>query len=84
MKSFTLRLPDEAMAGLEDESRRRNVPVADVVRECIAHYRSTAIPGISTMSLIGDLVGSVSGLPADTSANVKRRLRKTGYGKRPC
>jgi len=37
-------------------------------------------PQPTAFAAIVDLVGSVDGLPADLSANVKRYLKTTGYG----
>jgi hypothetical protein len=36
----------------------------------------------ATFEDIADLVGSVDGLPPDLSANTKRYLRETGYGRK--
>jgi hypothetical protein len=39
---------------------------------------------VSPLEAIADVIGSVDGLPADLSAQKKRYLRSTGYGrKRP-
>jgi hypothetical protein len=77
MKNITVRLPEALVAEIETESRTRRVSKSDVVRE-----RLTSNPRQPPTSFetIADLVGSVDGLPADLSANVKHYLKATGYG----
>jgi hypothetical protein len=82
MKTLTVRLPDALVSQIEGESRRRKLSKSDVVRERL----SSAVPnpGPATLDAIADLVGCVEGLPSDLSANTKKYLRMTGYGrKRP-
>ncbi|MCE9519150.1 MAG: ribbon-helix-helix domain-containing protein [Verrucomicrobia bacterium] len=82
MKSLTVRLPDELMSGITEESVKRNVSVSDVVRECIAAYKVKRAGSEDTMALVKDLAGSVRGLPKDMSSRTKHYLKKTRYGKR--
>jgi Arc/MetJ-type ribon-helix-helix transcriptional regulator len=80
MKTLTVRLPDKLAAQIEAESRARKVSKSDIVRDRLA-----SAPPERTDSLddIADVIGSVDGLPADLSRNIKRYL-KAGYGrKRP-
>ncbi len=83
MKTLTVRLPAAVVAELESESRERHCSKSDIVRERLtlaARSRGPAAPA----DAIGDLVGSVNGLPADLSGRKKAYLKKTGYGrKRP-
>jgi Arc/MetJ-type ribon-helix-helix transcriptional regulator len=81
MKTLTVRLPDELVAQIEAESRERRVSKSDIVRERLklvrpGRGRSTALDSIR------DLIGSVDGLPADLSRNIKKYLRATGYGQK--
>ncbi len=82
MKTLTVRLPEPLVAQIEAESRARRLSKSDVVRERLG------APGRSqrsrTLDSIADLIGSVDALPVDLSANKKRYLKATGYGrKRP-
>jgi Arc/MetJ-type ribon-helix-helix transcriptional regulator len=83
MKTLTVRLPEPLVAQIEAESRARRLSKSDVVRERLS------APGrgqrrSSALDAIGDLIGSVDGLPADLSANKKQYLKAYGYGrKRP-
>jgi hypothetical protein len=80
MKTLTVRLPDELAAQIEAESRARKVSKSDIVRDRLA---SATPQRPAPLDDIADLVGSVDGLPADLSTNIKRYL-KAGYGrKRP-
>ena len=80
MKTLTVRLPEALVAQIEAESRERKLSKSDVVR---ARLASATQQSPLSFAAIADLAGSVDGLPADLSANVKRYLR-AGYGrKRP-
>ena len=80
MKTLTVRLPEALVAQIEAESRERKLSKSDVVRERLA---SATQQSPLSFAAIADLAGSVDGLPADLSANVKHYLR-AGYGrKRP-
>ena len=76
MKTLTVRLPDEMAAQIEAESLARKVSKSDVVRGRLA---STPPLASSCLDDIADLIGSVTGLPADLSRNKKEYL-KSGYG----
>jgi len=81
MKTLTVRLPEALIAEIDEESRSRQVPRSDVVRERLrlrARSRSRRMPADS----IADLVGSVDGLPADLSSKRKAYLKATGYGRK--
>jgi len=83
MKTLTVRLPDALVSQINAESRRRNISKSDVVRERLAAPAKPAGTP-ATLDSIADLIGSVDGLPSDLSANTKKYLRLTGYGrKRP-
>jgi hypothetical protein len=81
MKMLTVRLPEKLIAEIEHESKLCKISVSDVVRERLQraselnHEQKTG-----TLELLGDLIGSVEGLPADLSANKKSYLRSLGYG----
>ena len=74
MKSLTIRLPDTLAAEIERESRLRRVSKSDVVRERLHQPRNPTPAAGSMRDLIGDLIGSVKGLPADLSSNKKKYL----------
>lgn len=75
MKTMVVRLPDELAADIEAESRRRNVSKSDIVRDRLA-AKPTPRP-----DPLADVIGSVDGLPADLSRNIKKYLR-AGYGRK--
>jgi Arc/MetJ-type ribon-helix-helix transcriptional regulator len=83
MKTLTVRLPENLIAQIEAESRRRRLSKSDVVRERLTEpkrggHRSTLLDAVA------DIIGSVDELPPDLSARKKKYLRSTGYGhKRP-
>ena len=78
MKTLNVRLPEAMFAQIEAESRARKVSKSDVVRDRLA---SAAPQPPTSYEVIADLAGSVNGLPADLSANLKRYLR-AGYGRK--
>lgn len=81
MKAVTIRLPEELIAEIEEESRRRHLSRSDVVRERLEHCGELRLR--TGAPEIADIVGSVKGLPADLSENKKAYL-KASYGrKRP-
>ena len=82
MRSLTVRLPDQLVMEIEAESRKRNRPKSDIVRERLQHAAGLAGDSASRLSGIRDLIGSVDGLPAGLSARKKRYLKTTGYGKK--
>lgn len=84
MKTLTVRLPEGLVAEIEAESRQRKLSKSDVVRERLTLPAGGRRRRTPAGDAIGDLVGSVEGLPQDLSARTKEYLRATGYGrKRP-
>ena len=85
MKSLTVRLPDDLVAHIENEARKRNMSKSDIVRERLSSSKKeTAGADPKWRDVLAKVVGSVDGLPRDMSANTKAYLRATGYGrKRP-
>jgi hypothetical protein len=67
---------------IEAESRERNCAKSDIVRERLQKGPETSSESSTRLNRIADLIGSVSGLPADLSARKKRYLKATGYGKK--
>jgi len=82
MKTLTIRLPDAVITQIEVESRRRKLSKSDIVRERLTSAADTSRQHSAALEAIADLVGSVDGLPTDLSANAKRYLRTTGYGRK--
>ena len=78
MKTLTVRLPDTLVADIETEARARKVSKSDIVRDRLA---SATPPQPASLDDIADVIGSVDGLPADLSTNIKRHLR-AGYGRK--
>jgi hypothetical protein len=76
-----VRLPDELAAQIEAESRERKVSKSDVIRERLKLGHSRQRRAISLDS-IGNLIGSVDGLPADLSTRKKKYLKATRYGQK--
>ena len=84
MKTLTVRLPEALAADIESESRGRRISKSDVIRERLQLAIGSEQRQYAALASIADLVGSVDGLPADLSAQKRRYLRSTGYGrKRP-
>jgi Arc/MetJ-type ribon-helix-helix transcriptional regulator len=81
MKTITVRLPERLVAEIEVEARVRKVSKSDIVRERLENAVSRARDGSMPLEAIADLIGSVQGLPANLSAQKKRYLKATGYGK---
>lgn len=79
MKTLTVRLPEELVAGIEMESRQAGISKSDVIRR---RLESAAPPGMTLFDLASDVIGSVNDetIPRDVSARKKRYLRKQGYG----
>jgi Arc/MetJ-type ribon-helix-helix transcriptional regulator len=82
MKTLTVRLPEQLVADIEAESRGRKISKSDVVRERLQSAPGSTRGGSATLAAIADLVGSVNGLPPDLSAQKKRYLRATAYGRK--
>jgi len=82
MKTLSIRLSDELAGDIEAEALKRKISKSDVIRERLTRARSHG-PGNAVLDEIGDVIGSVDGLPSDLSTNMKKYL-KAGYGrKRP-
>ena len=83
---MAFRLPEDLVAAIDAEAKRRRVSRSDVVRERLATYAVHAAPRAvpSFLDLAGDIVGSVSGdgLPSDLSARKKDYLKAWGYGQK--
>ena len=82
MKTFTVRLPETLVADIEAESRGRKVSKSDVIRERLEGARQSKDRRAPSWEAIADVVGSVTGLPADLSRRKKVYLEKTGYGQK--
>ena len=82
MKTLTVRLPETLVAEIEAESRGRKVSKSDVVRERLKLGAGGRHRQSSVLHAIGDLIGSVKGLPADLSRRKKEHLKATGYGRK--
>ena len=82
MRSLTVRLPDQLVKEIEEESRKRNCAKSDVVRERLQRGAGPTSSSSTRLNLIADLVGSVDGLPADMSEKKKTYLKTTAYGKK--
>jgi hypothetical protein len=82
VKTLTVRLPESLVADIEAESRERKLTKSIVVRERLLHVprRSRRLP--PSLAAVADLIGSVSGLPADLSAHKKGHLKASGYGQK--
>ena len=84
MKILTVRLPEGLVGQIEAESRERKISKSDVVRERLEAGAEYGRRERSAFDGIADLIGSVDGLPPDLSAEKKKYLKTTGYGrKRP-
>jgi Arc/MetJ-type ribon-helix-helix transcriptional regulator len=82
VKSLTVRLPEKLVAEIREESQARRLSKSDVVRERLQQPRAGAGEHRSMRGLIGDLIGSVKGLPADVSSKKKQYLRDSIRGKK--
>ena len=81
MKTLTVRLPEQLAAQIEAESRKRKMSKSDVVRERLSQAPSRQQRD-AWIERISDLIGSVDGLPSDLSAQKKKYLAATGYGRK--
>ena len=82
VKSLTVQLPDDLVREIEAESRQRNCPKSDVVRERLQRSSENPSDSSARLNLIADLIGSIDGLPVDLSGRKKRCLKATDYGKK--
>jgi Arc/MetJ-type ribon-helix-helix transcriptional regulator len=81
MKTLTVRLPEDLVAQIEAESRRRKLSKSDVVRERLTAAGRSRKRQPAALDAITDVVGSVDWLPRDLSARTKKYLKSTGYGR---
>jgi len=82
MKTLTVRLPESLVAEIEKESQRRGVSKSDLVRERLRQRPRSAGERGTIREILGDLIGSVGGLPADLSRNKKKYLPSLIRGKK--
>ena len=82
MKKLTVRLPEALVAQIETESRRRKLSKSDVVRERLTRPEKSRRRNPALLDAIADVVGSIDGLPRDLSAQAKKYLKTTGYGRK--
>ena len=74
VKTLTIRLPDSLVTEIVHESRARSVSKSDVVRERLRQSPRPAGKRGTMRELLGDLIGSVEGLPTDLASNKKKYL----------
>ena len=82
MKTLTVRLPEDLVAQIEEESRRRQLSKSDVVRERLTETKRSRGNRSTLLEAAADLIGSVDKLPPDLSARKKKYLRSSGYGRK--
>lgn len=80
MKTLTVRLPEDLIAQIEAELRRRRLSKSDVVRERLTEKDKSYGNRSTLLDAVADVIGSVDKLPHDLSARKKKYLRSTGYG----
>ena len=80
MKTLTVRLPEDLIAQIEAESRRRRLSKSDVVRERLTETKRSRGNRTTLLDAVADVIGSVGELPSDLSARKKKYLTSTGYG----
>ncbi len=81
MKSLTVRLPEDLVADIEHESRRRQVSKSDVVRERLERNRDLATVPDAILDL-ADVIGCDQDPPSDVTARKKHYLRTLRYGRK--
>jgi Arc/MetJ-type ribon-helix-helix transcriptional regulator len=79
MKTLTVRLPEDLIAQIEAESRRRRLSKSDVVRERLTQTKRSRGSQSTLLDAVADVIGSVDQLPPDLSARKKKYLRSSGY-----
>jgi len=82
MKTLTVRLPEDLVAQIEEESRRRQLSKSDVVRERLTETKRSRGNRSTLLEAVADLIGSVDKLPSDLSARKKKYLKTTGYSRK--
>ena len=80
MKTLTVRLPEDLIAQIEAESRRRRLSKSDVVRERLTEKDKSYGNRSTLLDAVADVIGSVDKLPHDLSARKKKYLRSSVYG----
>jgi len=81
MRTLTVRLPDALVTEIERESIARRLSKSDIVRGRLAANRPRKGGGM--LELIGDIIGSVEGLPPKLSAGKKRYLAEIIRAQKP-
>jgi Arc/MetJ-type ribon-helix-helix transcriptional regulator len=82
MKTLTVRLPEDLIAQIEAESRRRRLSKSDVVRERLAETKRSRGHRSTLLDAVAGVIGSIDRLPSDLSARRKKYLRSTDYGEK--
>ena len=82
MKTLTVRLPESLAAAIEAESQARRISKSDIIRERLQRAATGPHNSNGPPSFVADLIGSVDRLPPDLSANTKRYLKATDYGRK--
>jgi metal-responsive CopG/Arc/MetJ family transcriptional regulator len=72
MQTISLKLPDQLLAELNKTAKARRVTKSQLVRESLQQTLHPKRKGeLSVFDLIGDLAGSIKGLPEDLATNPK-------------
>jgi predicted transcriptional regulator len=73
MRTFSLKLPDDLLASLVNEARKRRVTKSRLVRESLekALHQPASSRAASCYDLARDLAGTLKGLPDDLADNPK-------------
>jgi hypothetical protein len=73
MRTISLKLPDDLLASLDSEARKRRLTKSALVRESLekALHQTPAPRTISCYDLARDLAGSIKGLPKDLADDSK-------------
>jgi Arc/MetJ-type ribon-helix-helix transcriptional regulator len=82
MKTLTVRLPEDLIAQIEAESRRRRLSKSDVVRERLSETKNSHGHRSMLLDAVADVIGSIDQLPPNLSARKKKYLMSTGCGDR--
>jgi hypothetical protein len=71
---ISLRLPDELVAQLDRQARRRRTSRSDLIREILEQHVRLAATADHPYSRVLDLIGSVTGGPPDLGAGHREYL----------
>jgi hypothetical protein len=73
MRTISLKLPDDLLADLASEARKRRMTKSSLVRESLQKtlHAQPAKGAVSCYDLASDLAGTVKGLPEDLADNPK-------------